>query len=291
MSQNIPWLVQALVCVICKVVLSMAASAEAARKALMCNHCKGNAWHALKQYATGNASVNHLNPVKVAKGYMFSEEVVNLFATNMGHLVDFQAFQKWWSTNTVGQELDPAYPSIKAFIDRVTGSYNKIALDRHSQEIAAGSKIVVTADQVQDLATDMEAHDPNKSTAKRDCKALAAERLTATIKRMKLRMVASDPAVEGLAAEIEANPNVSVDRLAASFMKKVLDSLTDEQRAAAGARPAKSVPKKGKNAKDSEADAPHTADVVVHESPAKPETEDVTTVECDKKEGGGGGEA
>jgi hypothetical protein len=293
-----------LICVVCKVVLSMATSAEAARKALMCNHCKQNAWNTIRKYATGNATVEHLGQCKVAKGYMFSEEVINLFAQNMGRLVDFGSFQKWWSTNTIGQELDPAYPSIRAFVDRVTASYNKVAIERHNSEMSATAhQRNVTEADVTDLALDMAAHDPNASSAKRDCKALAAERLAFTIKRMRLDCTPTPEAIGALATEIEASPNDNVDRLAANFMKRLLDTMTDEERAKIKARPAKAPTKKSRSEKAPEAahstrelDAParpHTADVVVHGDPtkieivepAKPE-EEVLVIEDEKEDGG-----
>ncbi len=304
MSQNVPWLIQALICVVCKVVLSMATSAEAARKALMCNHCKQNAWNTLKKYATGNAAVEHLGQCKVAKGYMFSEEVINLFSQNMGRLVDFGTFQKWWSTNTIGQELDPAYPSIRAFVDRVTASYNKTAIERHNSEMSASAhQRNVTDADVADLAVDMAAHDPGASSAKRDCKALAAERLAHTIKRMRLDCTPTPEAIDVLAAEIEASPNDNADRLAANFMKRLLDTMTDGERAKIKARPAKAPTKKARAEKAPEAthstrelDAParpHTADAVVHGDPTKieivgaPKPEEVLVIEDEKKEGGG----
>jgi len=290
MSQNIPWLAQALMCVVCKVVLKLETSAEAARRSMMCNHCRNNAWAALKQYAMGNAGIGHLKTVKVAKGYMFSEEVVNLFAVNMGRLSDFVAFTKWWTSNTVGQELDPKYPSLQAFVDRVTGAYNAKAIERHAKEVADEAKRPEAVEiETETVPAETGAVEAQAAPVQVNARTAAREALIKAIKKGKLNLFASKEAIETFAAELEAAGEITHEQIAEmadAFISKVLGSLTPEQKVTATAPKGKT--KKGRKAAKAEErdgakkkDAPdqpeaateqHTADTVIqHPDPTKTE--------------------
>lgn len=276
---------------------------EAAMRSGMCYHCFEKALVSLDGFLAGNVSA--LIGILVSTAIMFDRRTIVKFAS---HLVSWlskpevgTAFEKWWiggkaaDGSTVQGSVTPwrgDKRTIQDFVRFVRRAYDEAVMKKAGDSVrGASTRNEVTPQSVADLAADM-----STRIDKRDSKALAAEKLAATMKRMRLKAEMNEVAIADFALEIDAHPNVSADRLASSFVKGMLDEMTDEQRVAIGARPAKAPTKKVRSAEKSvdaerQPDAkPHTADVVVHDNPTKievsGETQEGVVVIEDKKEGG-----
>jgi hypothetical protein len=285
---------------------------EAAMRSGMCFSCFERALVSLDTFLAGN--VNALAGILVSTAIMFDRRTIVKFAAHLSSWLSKSevgtAFEKWWVGGKAadGSAIQGSVTpwrgdkrTIVDFVRFVRRAYDESVMKRAGDSVRSSFKREVTPQSVADLAVDMNAHDPKASEKKRDCKALSAEKLAATIKRMHLDCDADEMAIANFAAEIEASPaNVNVDRLASGYVKRMLNAMTDEQRDAIGARPAKAPTKKGRTKSvDSERqpDAkPHTADIVVHGEPTKLEIVGIPKAEAaeqgevviieDKKEGG-----
>lgn len=95
------------------------------RGMIMCRPCGDYAWSILRKYASGQASVESLDQIRMPKREMMRQATVDIFARNYARLTGKAKFKQWFNTNTIGPEKNPAKPAVDTFLEWVRNTYNQ----------------------------------------------------------------------------------------------------------------------------------------------------------------------
>lgn len=95
------------------------------RGMIMCRPCGDYAWSILRKYASGQASVESLDQIRMPKREMMRQATVDIFARNYARLTGKAKFKQWFSSNTIGPEKNPAKPAVDTFLEWVRNTYNQ----------------------------------------------------------------------------------------------------------------------------------------------------------------------